>query len=398
MRKQKVIFLIIAVPLYIFYFYIIANFYLIFSALYLVPFIVIALATFKRKDFYLRATKLSILLFLIFIMLFPNIPDWGNQINRRVNRKSVIEPYHPFFFALNRSFYIWFNQSYGIEFDEVTDVVDRLQNISHFIYNPWYRKYTLHPKYFSLLHYSHDYNYPRLAWDHMPSVSDVINNGFTADCTGIAVFTCSFLKFMGFDAYMAEGDSHDFTVVFINGTNIMILPDPLRYEGFRMYFYVAMNPLYLNWWPDVGEPYLLFNERFLIIPRPILSSMLEIYMDPYFFEDYFMPLLNGKLLSPFLSWPLLIGLLFGISFLINYYNKFPRTKKPSRSDLPNIIFGWIGLFIGAIAIFIFGLFGLESLGYLITIITFFIVFLTLDRDFPKRFDFFRRFEGHMETK
>ncbi|NVM04515.1 MAG: hypothetical protein HWN67_19485 [Candidatus Helarchaeota archaeon] len=389
--KKKLFFILIGIPGFIFYFYIISQFYLIASALYFLPFLIVAIATLRRKNFYLRATKLSIFLFLIFLITFPNVTDWGHQIYRRANRQSVIEWYHPFFLGLNTTFHNWFNDSYGIQFSEVKDEINKLQNISNFIYNPWWRRYTLDTKYFSLIRYTHDFDPPRLAFDHLPTISEIINNGFTADCTGIAVFSVSFLKFMGYDAYMAEGDSHDFPVVFINGTSILIMPDPIRFEPFRMYFFLAINPIYLNWWPGIGEPYLMFNDRFLIFPRPIESSLFDIYTEDYVFEDFFMPFLNGELMSPFLSWPIAIIALLGISFLINYYNNFPQRKKPSKKDLPNILFGWTILSIGAIILFIFCAFDLSSLGFLITSITFGLTFFTLDRDFANNLKIFNRF-------
>ncbi|MFX0135750.1 MAG: hypothetical protein ACFFDN_19060 [Candidatus Hodarchaeota archaeon] len=389
--KKKFLFIVIGIPCFIFYFFIISQFYLIASTLYFLVFLVVALATLRRKNFFLRATKLSILLFLIFLITFPNVPDWGNQIYRRRNRHSVIEWYHPFFFGLNTTFHNWFNDTYGIAFSEVKDDINKLQNISNFIYNPWWRRYTLDQKYFSLLRYSYDFNPPRLAVDHLPTISEIINNGFTADCTGIAVFSVSFLKFMGYDAYMAEGNSHDFPVVFINGTSILIMPDPIRFEPIRMYCFLAINPIYLNWWPEIGEPYLMFNDRFLIITRPIESSLIDIYTENYVFEDFFLPFLNGEMMSPLLSWPFAIGSLLGLSFLIHYYNKFPKRKKPSKKDLPNILFGWTLLSIGAIILFIFCTYGLSSLGFLTSSITFFITFFTLDRDFANRLKIFSRF-------
>ncbi|MHA1382712.1 MAG: hypothetical protein ACTSR3_03040 [Candidatus Helarchaeota archaeon] len=392
MRKQKLLFFAVGLPLYIFYFFIISQFYIVFSALYFIPFLVIAIATFRHRDFYLRATKLSILLFLVFIMMYPNIPDWGNQIYRRVNRGSVIEPYNPFFFTLNQSFHVWFNDTHGMSFDEVTDEIEKVQYISNFIYNPWYRRKTLDPKYFSLIHYTYDYNYPRLAWDHLPTVSEIINNGFTSDCTGIAVFTTSFLIYMGYDAYLTEGDFHEFTTVFINGTSILsFIPTSIRLEPYRLFYYVAMNPIYLNWWPDVGEPYLMFNYRFLIIPRSVFSSLGDVYTDNYIFEDFYLPILNGEYITPFVSWPLVIAAFLGISFLINYYNKFPRRKKPQREDLPNILFGWSIITAGAIILFLLCAFKIFTLGFIIASLTFFVVFIASDRDYPKRLKLFERF-------
>ncbi|MFX1452849.1 MAG: hypothetical protein ACFFCM_18575, partial [Promethearchaeota archaeon] len=384
-------FIIIGIPCFIFYFYIISQFYLIASALYFLPFLIVALATLRRRDFFLRATKLSIFLFLIFLITFPNVTDWGNQIYRRSNRSSVIEWYHPFFFPLNTTFHNWFNDTYGIQFNEVKDEINKLQNISNFIYNPWWRRYTLDTKYFSLIRYSYDFSPPRLAFDHLPTISEIINNGFTSDCTGIAVFSVSFLKFMGYDAYMAEGDSHDFPVVFINGTSILFMPDPIRFEPIRKYLFLAINPIYLNWWPGVGEPYLMFNDRFLIIPRPIESSLIDIYTESYVFEDFFLPFLNGEIIYPLLSWPLAIIILLGISFLINYYNNFPRKKKPSKKDLPNILFGWTILAMGAIILFILCVYGLSYLGFLVTSITFFLSFFMSERNFARNIKLFRRF-------
>jgi len=390
-RKQKLAFLAVGLPLYIFFFFIISQFYMVFSALYIIPFIVIAVATFKRKNIYLKATKLSILLFLLFIMLFPNIPDWGNQIYRRVNRNSVIEPYNPFFFTLNNTFHNWFNDTYGISFDQVHDEISKLKNISNFIYNPWFRRYSVDPKDFSLIYYTYDYNYPRLAWDHLPTVSEIINNGFTSDCTGIAVFTTSFMIFMGYDAYLTEGDFHDFTTVFINGTSILTFVPSIRFDQYRLFYQLIMNPVFLNWWPDVGEPYLMFNYRFMIIPRSIISSLGDIYTDNYVFEDFYLPFLNGELINPFISWTLVVALFLGISFLIDYYNKFPGKKKPNKKDLPNILFGGSILTAGAIILFLFCTFGIYSLGYLIASVTFFIVFFALDRDYPKRLKIFEKF-------
>ena len=323
--------------------------------------------------------------------MYPNIGDWGNQIYRRVDRGAVIEPYHPFFFALNGSFHVWFNNTYGIAFNEVTNEIDKVQNISNFIYNPFFRKFP-DPRFFSLITYSYDYNPPRLAWDHLPTVSEIINNGFTSDCTGIAVFTTSFLLFMGYDAYLTEGDFHEFTTVFINGTSILsFIPSSIRFDQYRLFYYVPINPIQLNWWPDVGEPYIMFNYRYTIVPRPIISSLGDVYTDNYIFEDFYTPFSNGELISPLIAWPLVAALFLAISFLINLYNKFPRKIRPSKKDLPNILFGWTTLLAGAIILFLFCAFNLYSLGYIIAIGTFLIVFYALDREFPNKLKIFQRF-------
>ena len=65
---------------------------------------------------------------------------------------------------------------------------------------------------------------------------------------------------MGYDAWIAEGDFHWWTVVFFNGTRN----------------WDKGNPVQLNWWPSVGKPYYIFNDRYIMITQPVTLSMMSI--------------------------------------------------------------------------------------------------------------------------
>ncbi|MBD3228803.1 MAG: hypothetical protein GF329_11510 [Candidatus Lokiarchaeota archaeon] len=336
-----------------------------------------------KKDLELRLTKLGILLFLIFFLMFPNPLDWGNQIYRRIDRQQLIEPSNAKIALLNETFYVWYSQkndtyfgySSTTEFTELNEVI-QVKLVQFFLYN------SSNPE--QIIDYSYDFfNPPRYAYDHLATVDEILGSNFTSphsvtdDCDGIAVITCSLLIHMGYDAFIAEGDFHWWTIVFINGT-----------RGWS-----ENNPVRLNWLPSVEEEYCCFNEKYIIITQPITLSIVNVLSETggYVYGNFYYDFLMGEMgINTILGWTLLVVAFLILSSLMNYFLNVPRRFKLKKRDLANILFGWVFLILIGFLLFLLVHFDLAIFGHLLVFSSIAALLLLMDRRIPEKIPLFNK--------
>lgn len=345
----------------------------------------VAIATFRKKDFYIRFTKIMLLFALLFFVLFPNPLDWGNQFARRLGRiptlnsLSVIEPDKcadleaQFWDFTNKSSLLSGVENFSdfISHPNVPTLADQLYYIQRFLYNGTE----------GVIVYEYDwFASGRLAYDHIPTVDEVLSRG-TDDCDGIAVVTCSFLTRLNqlydwnISPYIAESDYHWWTIVF-NETDAPILGNEVRR---------------LNWWTSIGDPYYMFNHGGQIyFPNGLFIPMLTVLFDSYMYEDFFMPFMDGTIYDDFgisgmesigaiIAWPLLIVILFLLAALITLYLNVPRRYKPKKRDLLNVGIGGTALSSAGILLFFACQLGMAYLGSIIVFIAFTATIFTMDK-------------------
>jgi len=349
MTQQKTFFLVIGLPTFIFFFFLVSQVYFIMSV-FLIAFFLVFLVGFclQKKDVWLRLTKMGVLLFLIFFLLFPNPVDWNNQLSRRIDRHQLITPNDPKIAMLSENFY----SRYGSEFSDL-DEASQVVLVQSYILR--------------IIDYSYDYFAPsRYAFDHLATVDEILNNDATHgtdDCDGIAIVTCSLLIYMGYDAFIAEGDFHWWTVVFTEGTRDW-------YRG---------KTVQLNWWPALGYPYYIFNEEILMITQPVAQSIISVLTDPYwigFYYDYFQIYF--------------IAIFLGLSTLMQYILIIPRRWKFKKRDLAEILFGWVYLSIVGTSLLLFQFWFTFVAGPLVFASLAIILFI-MDRKLPEKVPGFKKF-------
>ncbi len=381
-RKQQKVFIIIGIPTLIFFIFLISQSYLILGT-FLTVFLIVFIVGFclHRKNLALNLTKLGILTFLLFFLMFPNPMDWGNQLYRRMDRRTLLTPNDPKIAMLNNSFYIWYaekNDTYfgtpvATEFKDL-DEVTQVKLVQFFIYN------RSNPN--RIMNYSYDFlTPPRYAYDHLATVNEILNDDATFgtdDCDGIAVVTCSLLIYMGYDAYIAEGDFHWWTVVFINGTRNWD-------EG---------NPVMLNWWPEVGKPYYLFNEKYIIITQPIPTSVINILSETggYVYGVFYYDFLMGAYINPILAWLILICAFLLICLLIQYFLIVPYRWKLKKKDIGTILFAWIYMIVIGLLLFALVHFGLEIFGHALVFTSLAILIFLMDRNVAQKIPLFKKIQ------
>jgi hypothetical protein len=176
---------------------------------------------------------------------------------------------------------------------------------------------------------------------------------------------------MGHDAFIAEGDFHWWTVVFINGTR--------EWDN--------GNPVQLNWWPSVGNAYYYFNEKYVIISQPIETSIINVLSETggYVYSNFYYEFLTGEMgLNPIISWLILLVAFLILSLLITYFLNIPRRFKLKKRDLANILFGWIYMVLIGIILFLFVYFDLAILGHLLVFSSICILLFLMDRKIAEK--------------
>ncbi|UCG70536.1 MAG: hypothetical protein JSV09_05840, partial [Thermoplasmata archaeon] len=281
------------------------------------------LSMYRRERKYITLTKLGLVLFLWFVFLCWNPLYWPQQIYRRLNKGSLITPDAPEIISLNTTFTnsAFYNGPYNRS--TLQGQFQELSDIQYFIYNPGFNDD-------DWINYTYDYfQYPGV-FEHVPLPSEVLENR-QDDCDGIAVVTVSLLVLRGYEAYVAESDSHWWTYVRICGED---LNSSIRGKTY--------TTVYLNWWTSIGEPYMIFNQTRVIITQPLLVSWWEQMTDGYYVEiiqEFGWPLLESPAIIAALPFAL-----FVIGFLFSFGVTFPRphseplkwTKKLKRY-IPNAL-------------------------------------------------------------
>ncbi len=223
MNRDKKIFLCVGLPLLIFLGFIMATFYMILTVFAGIILAALIGGTLRRDRVWKRLTRLAVLFFMVFVILFPNVTRWPEQIARRLpgGRQALIEPTYPGFPELNASFHSWHVWKYGDTFESVTDFENQTRHVDEYIRR-------------NRTQYTFDYTNPLyMLNDHLPTVDQVFHSNDTVggvwhdDCDGMTVVTASFLIFLGYNAFISETYFHWQTIVFPAGAN------PHTVEGYN---------------------------------------------------------------------------------------------------------------------------------------------------------------------
>jgi len=302
MRKSKQIFLYIGLPLLIFMIFIMAIYYVIHLLWYLTIAIVTLLSLYRKERKYITLTKLALVLFLWFLFICWNPIYWPQQIYRHLDRGSVITPNAQCIIDLNINFTnsVFYHGPYNRS--TIQGQLDQLSDIQDFIDQRI--PYVLDSVQYGVL-------------DHVPIPAEVLATG-QDDCDGMAVVTVSLLTYLNYSAYVAESDMHWWTYVKIYGE---ALNSSIRGRTYTV--------VYLNWWDDIGEPYVIFNQTTVIFPQPLIISWAHQMTDPYYVQYI------QEIGLPFIGLVPIAALLVG--FLFAFGVSFPRTYPKKRMHLANML-------------------------------------------------------------
>lgn len=199
--------------------------------------------------------------------------------------------------------------------DTIQGQLEELEDIQLFLYNDSNG---------DRLDYVYDSSQYSGVLDHIPTPSEVLKNR-KDDCDGIAVVTVSLLTRRGYEAYVAESNFHWWTYVKLSGENLHSDIDAK-----------ASSVLYLNWWEDIGEPYVIFDRASVIFKQPVWVSWVDIMTEEYPYEllqDFGLPLLEYNI-----TWVLFLPVLVFVGFLFTVGVRFPRGFEQKRRYLGNSIF------------------------------------------------------------
>ena len=270
-----------------------------------------------------------------------------------MNRGSLITPDAPCIATLEIN---WTSSPYyNGPYDNTTiqGQLEELQDIHTFLYNASD----------SWLTYEYDFfQYPGI-FDHLPTPEEVLANRMD-DCDGIALVTVSLLVRLGYEAYVAESDSHWWTYVKIYGED---LDSNVTGKTYTI--------VYLNWWDGIGEPYMIFNQTTVIITQPLFYSWYQQMMDGYYItiiQEYGLP---------FVGFVPVVAVLVG--FLFSFGVGFPRKYQKKRMHLANATLASVVL--GALLVILLFLpANLLSYGTLILFGTVGVLAFIIERDYLTR--------------
>ncbi len=358
LEREKKSFMLIGIPCFVFVFYMLFNFYLLFTASFLAIFITAVAALLRRNKIYFNATKIGLLMVIFILISNYNIFALPGQIARHSlgGRQSLLQPNHPGIRALNVSFYEWHYDLYNESFNDLNETTRdelelKMMRVDHYI-----------------LDYKTDWTDDSLTYgnpDYVATLDEIFasdSNGdgvLEDDCDGITVLTASLLLYMGYNAYVAECLSHWNTIVFPEGA------DPTTLEGFQQGIH-----LYNPW----GRPsYYIFNQEQVIFPpgRPILGSMIEIIFDAGIYEEFAYMFMGGIDLPLYQVIIIAYGALLAVSLVLYIIVKMgmPRSnldKKTKRKRFIATVFR--GSLVGSLLAFIIVWFAITGLGAFGTLI------------------------------
>jgi hypothetical protein len=359
MRTSKKVFLYFGLPLLIFMIFIAIIYYVLETLWFITIAAVIFFSMYRKERKYITLTKLGIVMFLWFVFLCVNPIYWPQQIARRLDRGSIITPNAQCITDLNDTFTLSACYHGPYNRSTIQGQLDQLSDIQNFIYNPGYNDN-------DWINYTYDFfQYPGV-FDHIPTPAEVLANR-QDDCDGIAVVTVSLLVRLGYEAYVAESDSHWWTYVKIYGEDL--------YSDLRGITYTVV---YLNWWEGIGEPYVIFNQTAVIIMQPLYVSWYQQMADGYYVEiiqEFGWPLLESPLFVALLPFALF---LFGFLFTLGV--GYPRNYAKKRMHLPNAVLA--GIVLGAVlTILLFLPANLLSVGTLILLGSIGVLAFVIDRDY-----------------
>ncbi len=216
MNRDKKIFLCVGLPLLIFLGFIMATFYMILTVFAGIILAALIGGTLRRDRVWKRLTRLAVIFFMVFVILFPNVTRWPEQIARRLpgGRQALIEPTYPGFPELNASFHAWHLWYYeGLAFEDQPTLWDKVHSVDLYIRA-------------NRTEYTFDYTNPLyMLNDHLPTVDQVVHSNTTVggvwhdDCDGMTMVTASFLIYLGYNAFISETYFHWQTIVFPTGVD-----------------------------------------------------------------------------------------------------------------------------------------------------------------------------------
>ncbi len=362
MRKSKKIFLYFGLPLLVFMIFIAVIFYVLHLLWFMTIGAIVLISMYRKDRKFITLTKLGCILFLWFFFLCWNPIYWPGQISRHLNRGSLITPNAQCIIDLNNTFVN--SEFYHGPYNRSTiqGQLQELSDIQYFLYSPktndndW-------------INYTYDFfQYPGV-FDHIPTPEEVLSNR-QDDCDGIAVVTVSLLVRLGYEAYVAESDSHWWTYVKIYGEDLNV--------SVRGNTYMVV---YLNWWEEIGDPYVIFNQTTVILMQPLWVSWFDQMTDGYYIEiiqEFGWPLLEN---------PLVIGMLpvvlFALGLIFSFGVAFPRKYPKKRMHLVNAFLA--ALVLGTLlTVFLFLPANLLSAGTFILIGSVTLLAFVIDRDYVTR--------------
>jgi hypothetical protein len=356
--KDKKVFLAVGLPIFVFLTIFYATHYFQITAFFLIILGIAFGALFRIDRIYMRLTKIGLLTFVVYVIMFSNFLQLPNQFVRRMpgGRQALLEPNHPKVVQFQQDFYDWHEVTYGVNFSDVDESTREKLAIKLYQVDNYTRKVRMK--------YQYDIYPPYLYYDHLPTIdeifaSDIDGDGkLNDDCDGITILTVSLLLSMGYNAYVAEVEFHYHTKVFAVGIN------PKTTEG-----YVQAINLY-SWGNDPA--YLLFNETELFVPptEPIYTSFINVLFAPKMWESYYLGVFTGDYFTIpiYVLIPALYVICFLLAILITYYGKVgfslkhldkkERRKKFWRTTFINSLL--CSVLIGAL--FVVSFYGFAFLG------------------------------------
>lgn len=360
MQTGKKIFFVIGLPCFLFVLYILFTFYILFTAFYLIVLVILFLGHFRKKEGYMRLTKASIIMVIVFFVNFYNFSLIPSQLRMHSpgGRENLIEPENDHIEELKQDFFEWHQEKYNISFPSVEETSSKelnrkLQRVHYYIYS--FR-----------MEYTPDSDAPYHTGDHIASIDEIFRSDTDGDgrlqddCDGITLVTVSLLINLGYNAFIAECIGHWHTIVFPEGVNLE------TEEGFEKGLH-----LYNSW----GRPtFYMFNQSEILIPpdRPVYQSIADVFFDERTYTHDYLDFFRGQYLDLPIYLLILVGyaLIFLAVAIIFYIVKFGIDKK---QRIQNQKFRWffskhivktifLGSLIGSYFAFIIYWFTISGLG------------------------------------
>ncbi len=280
-RKQKKIFFCMGLPALAFYFFV-ATIYFAFIGGAMAFVFLVGVCCLRKKDFWVRANKLALAMFGIYILLVPNPLMWPQQIERHINPALLITPGAPEVQDLNSTnrFWDWISTTEGLSVSqfEALDEPTKLRHLSDYCL-------------FVVNWTDIAVQYGVIA--RVATPAEAITSGH-GDCQAQTVTTTSLLIYLGYNAYAAETPLHWYTVVYLaNGTPV--------------YLDRIVGELRLT----ASDPELLLNDKGMWYTKNWATLFPDIVFNPHLNRNF----LNTALQNPII-WTFLPVALLGAGILL----------------------------------------------------------------------------------
>ena len=292
----KKLFILLGIPLLIFYIIMIIIYYAFLSSVWLIA-LIVGFFCLRKNRIWRRMTKLSIAMFVCVFILISNPFYWPSQIHRHIDPSLIVTPNAPAVQHLNETTEYWayLNNTYSLNQSTYKNLTD-------------YQK----------IHYVEDYcldkieylNIQYIWWviDYVATPTEVLQKG-VGDCQHRTVVMVSFLIYLGYNAYCAECPLHWYPVVFLD-------------NGSMIYLY------HVNW----TDPQVLINDKEVIFAMNLPQRLFDT-LSHFSLNDPIRNLINTPIF-----WSIFLFCAFLISFLLVLLIKTSgvTTKK---KKMTNILFG-----------------------------------------------------------